>query len=494
MPATRRNGARKGAIEDSWRGIADEFQDEADGLSLRAAGAVKGTATATTTTTTTIATATTTKKSKQTKKKKRKHADYEQDGEFLFSRAAPKRPRSSLEGQDEEGGVEVSAAARRPAKKTATEGKASTATSIPKGHARGADSGLPGRSAAANGRTARPRQQPAGSSRTPSPEPGPQHEPRRKRPPAHAPSHPLPPPSQQHHQEPQAAPPSRIPQRHPHPQPPDHAYHPAHARPPTHPAPPRGRPPSHHDDPTPQAQKIALPFADTPVMRKNKEMRAKNSKKPGGQRRSSLGMRGRRASSLIDSGVSNALPHGEVRTEDFYKHIEGEGLPEPRRMRQLLTWCATRAMAHKPAARTSQEQSALLVARIIQDEILKEFSVRSELSDWFSRDEHAMATSGGHADATGVVRKPNPKNEQNSAKIRELEAQIERLRREQESLRALLQPPAVPEVQLSDAEDGEASDGGEDGEHDRDGSTEPAAPSNSTARARPAPPPPSLTH
>lgn len=48
--------------------------------------------------------------------------------------------------------------------------------------------------------------------------------------------------------------------------------------------------------------KIALPFADTPIIRRNKEMR-----KGGGDggRRSSLGMRGRRASSLIDSGKSN---------------------------------------------------------------------------------------------------------------------------------------------------------------------------------------------
>lgn len=61
---------------------------------------------------------------------------------------------------------------------------------------------------------------------------------------------------------------------------------------------------------TPQQEKesqahattIALPFADTPVMSRNKEMRMGKEK---GQRRSSLGKRGRRASSLIDSGASN---------------------------------------------------------------------------------------------------------------------------------------------------------------------------------------------
>lgn len=109
--------------------------------------------------------------------------------------------------------------------------------------------------------------------------------------------------------------------------------------------------------------KIALPFADTPVITRNKEMR-KNS---GAHRRSSTGLRGRRASSLIESGTSNgmsllrtlgspkiaasdtlaALPHREVDIADFYKHISQDD-PEPRRMRQLLTWCATRALSARP--------------------------------------------------------------------------------------------------------------------------------------------------
>jgi len=49
--------------------------------------------------------------------------------------------------------------------------------------------------------------------------------------------------------------------------------------------------------------RIALPFADTPVIRRNKAMREGKSGK--GERRSSLGLRGRRASSLIESGNSN---------------------------------------------------------------------------------------------------------------------------------------------------------------------------------------------
>ena len=62
--------------------------------------------------------------------------------------------------------------------------------------------------------------------------------------------------------------------------------------------PPRTQPVDKPLDPI----KVSLPFADTPIIRRNKEMRkgAEN-----GSRRSSLGMRGRRASSLIDSGKSD---------------------------------------------------------------------------------------------------------------------------------------------------------------------------------------------
>jgi kinetochore protein Mis13/DSN1 len=121
----------------------------------------------------------------------------------------------------------------------------------------------------------------------------------------------------------------------------------------------------------PNAQRIMLPFADTPVITRNKEMRKGNK---DGHRRSSTGLRGRRASSLIDSGQSNgeyrrcescknlgsihavvafvnsfiALPHSEVEVRDFYKYIE-QSLPEPRRMKQLLTWCGTRALPEKPS-------------------------------------------------------------------------------------------------------------------------------------------------
>lgn len=100
---------------------------------------------------------------------------------------------------------------------------------------------------------------------------------------------------------------------------------------------------STHQEPPVASSKIALPMSDTPIINRNKEMR----KKGGGARRSSLGSRGRRASSLIESGQA-AIPHREVNPAEFYKHIASDGLSEPRRMKQLLTWCGERSLLPKP--------------------------------------------------------------------------------------------------------------------------------------------------
>ncbi|OGE50752.1 hypothetical protein PENARI_c016G06320 [Penicillium arizonense] len=185
----------------------------------------------------------------------------------------------------------------------------------------------------------------------------------------------------------------------------------------------------------PAGTKVALPTADTPVIQRNKELRGVKGDKKG--RRSSLSRRGRRASDLIDSGTSNALPHREVSVADFYKHIADEGLPEPRRMRQLLIWCATRALGDKPSgASNSDDQSARLAARVIQEELLREFSSNSELSNWFSREELNPPAV--------IVKKPNPRNVQNTDKIKELEEHIQKLQKERQSLNAILRQPAIP--------------------------------------------------
>ncbi|KAI6784373.1 uncharacterized protein J7T54_006418 [Emericellopsis cladophorae] len=186
-----------------------------------------------------------------------------------------------------------------------------------------------------------------------------------------------------------------------------------------------------------QASKITLPMSDTPVINRNKEMR----KKGGANRRSSLGSRGRRASSLIENG-SSALPHREVKPADFYKHIEAEGLPEPRRMKQLLTWCGERALSEKPPHGTLNS-SVIHGARAIQEQLLKDFGAKSEFSNWFSRDEGRKARA---------VLKPNPRNTELDEKLVQLEENVKRLQEEKKSWQAIRKPPTPQPGLLSDTE------------------------------------------
>lgn len=55
---------------------------------------------------------------------------------------------------------------------------------------------------------------------------------------------------------------------------------------------------------------------------------------------------------------------------------------------------------------------------MIQEELLKDFSTNSELSNWFGREDAAPPAV--------VVKKAHPKNLQNADKIKELEEQIQR--------------------------------------------------------------------
>ncbi|KXJ90831.1 kinetochore-associated protein Dsn1/Mis13 [Microdochium bolleyi] len=191
-------------------------------------------------------------------------------------------------------------------------------------------------------------------------------------------------------------------------------------------------------DQTPEAttkakgKKIALPFADTPVINRNKEMR----KQTGGGRRSSLGMRGRRASSLIENG-NNAIPHRAVEAAQFYKHISSDGLTEPRRMKQLLTWCAERALAEKPPLGSSNA-NAIHGARAIQDQLMKDFASKSEFSDWFAREE---------VERPPPIVKPNPRNLEHDEKIAELEARLQRLRAAKKMWQAIKAAP-IPQSPL----------------------------------------------
>ena len=61
----------------------------------------------------------------------------------------------------------------------------------------------------------------------------------------------------------------------------------------------------------------------------------------------------------VNTDCKSAMPHDEVETSEFYKHIASDGLSEPRRMKQLLTWCATRALGEKPLFSTEDGNARL---------------------------------------------------------------------------------------------------------------------------------------
>ena len=81
-----------------------------------------------------------------------------------------------------------------------------------------------------------------------------------------------------------------------------------------------------------KVMRIQLPFADTPVIKRNKEMRKASAE--GAHRRSSSGMRGRRASSLMDEGRGNGElqgKHSEELVQDRADAASSTGPAETRR-------------------------------------------------------------------------------------------------------------------------------------------------------------------
>lgn len=70
-------------------------------------------------------------------------------------------------------------------------------------------------------------------------------------------------------------------------------------------------------------------------------------------------------------------------------------------------------------------------ARVIEEELLKDLANKSELSDWFSREDVPVQQFP-------LPERPNPKNAQNVEKIAELEEQIQRLAQRMSSLRRRL--------------------------------------------------------
>ena len=63
---------------------------------------------------------------------------------------------------------------------------------------------------------------------------------------------------------------------------------------------------------------------------------------------------------LANLNLLIAVPHSDVGPRDFYKLIE-QSIPEPRRMKQLLTWCGTRALPAKTGEKSKDATEVVAI-------------------------------------------------------------------------------------------------------------------------------------
>ncbi|KAG0002836.1 hypothetical protein BGZ80_009787 [Entomortierella chlamydospora] len=157
---------------------------------------------------------------------------------------------------------------------------------------------------------------------------------------------------------------------------------------------------------------VAIPMRETPMIKRNKDMRNDAS------RRSSFTMRGKRASS-IGNGF-HATPHASVDPRCFFRHIAAED-PPPVRMKQLMAWCARKCIDSQQAS----SQSTLKIAKQIEEEALSMLIAGKFSVSWYSR---PLDTEPIRA----VPKKPHQQNVDNLRKLKECEAQIAKLQKEDE--------------------------------------------------------------
>lgn len=193
--------------------------------------------------------------------------------------------------------------------------------------------------------------------------------------------------------------------------------------------------------------KIALPISDTPIIRKNQQMRRQGDIAAGSKggtqqqrRRSSLGSRGKRTSS-IGNGFQ-AVPHSEIDPRYFYKHLDMD-MPEPHRMKQLLLWSARRILDNEAEQYnklkvnpmlSTDERTALRIARLIQEEIVRDLSDGKITTSWWNREkeEEKDGEKGKQIMNKAVNLKPNIQNETNKQNLEAYQQKYKELLLEKE--------------------------------------------------------------
>lgn len=208
-------------------------------------------------------------------------------------------------------------------------------------------------------------------------------------------------------------------------------------------------PPHSHD--VSSTTQISLPISDTPVIRRNQEMR-RQQEKMSGRRRSSLNQRGKRTSS-VGNGFK-AVPHESIDPSTFYKHLDPE-LPEPHRLKQLLVWSSRRILDNQEQEYTeknvdsrlsTEDRTAWRIARLIQEEVARDLSDGKISVSWWNRKEEeegqerirrekegltAESESNENAKQTKILR-PNIQNVINLQNLQAYERKLKALQQEKD--------------------------------------------------------------
>ncbi|KAJ3335118.1 hypothetical protein HDU93_006436, partial [Gonapodya sp. JEL0774] len=143
---------------------------------------------------------------------------------------------------------------------------------------------------------------------------------------------------------------------------------------------------------------VPLAGCETPAIRRNKAMREDVG------RRSSLGSRGRRTSSM--HGNLRGPPHPDIPPSEWYRHISPD-LPEPLRMRTLLMWGA-QALARQDKAKWEARGRVTT-----KEEAIMKGQQRDRL------------------DNQNLQARPHPQNFEMSLRIKEVEEEIAKLEAEE---------------------------------------------------------------
>ncbi|KAJ1978716.1 hypothetical protein H4R35_001791 [Dimargaris xerosporica] len=172
---------------------------------------------------------------------------------------------------------------------------------------------------------------------------------------------------------------------------------------------------THHD------KEVPLRSDETPLIGRNHRMR-------NVRRRSSFSMRGKRASTL---GTNIADP------QDFYKHISPE-LPEPIRMRQLLTWCLRKSSFALPTKKPSAAELKQVMKELM-GHVYKAMVNQNIATSWYHRPSDVASFAPEEANRQRERPQPHPSNVANSKRKLVLTRTLERLKAENQAWNAQLQ-------------------------------------------------------